>query len=276
MLTDEQKLEGDSLYYDRNLDYGKAFQNVIMSDTIQNMMITGHYGEFKRQDGFAYVTDKAQAIMIDKKDSLFMHSDTLWMFFDSAQNLDYILAYNKTKFFRKDMQGMSDSLVYSFADSTIFMYKEPVLWSEQNQLTADSIRIAMANGKVDTLALINSSFIISMDDTIHKNTFNQIKGKIMVGYFKNNKMQKVKIKGNAESIFFVRDEKQLLTGINKTSSSDMNIYLDSTGVAAVVPIKSVDAHMYPEAKIPEEDRKLKNFRWIEDRRPMKKEDIFIW
>jgi len=276
MLTDEQKLEGDSLFYDRNLDFGKAFQNVVMSDTVQNMMITGNYAEFKRQEGFAFVTDSSQAIMVDKHDSLFMHSDTLWMFFDSAQNLEYILAYNKTKFYRKDMQGMSDSLIYHFADSTIFMYKEPVLWSDQNQLTADSIHIALANKQIDTLALINSAFIISMDDTIHKNTFNQIKGKVMIGYFKNNQMRKVQINGNAESIFFVRDEDQLLTGINKTLSSDMNIYLDSSGVYAVVPIKSVDAHMYPEAEVSEEDRKLKNFRWIKDRRPMKKEDIFIW
>jgi len=276
MITDEQKLQGDSLYYDRNLDFGKAFQNVIMTDTVQNMLVTGNYAEFKRQDGFAYVTDRATAIMVDKNDSLFMHSDTLWMYFDSVQNLEYMHAYYKTKFFRKDMQGMSDSLIYSFADSTIFMYKEPVLWSEQNQLSSDSIRIALSNNQVDSLALISSAFIISMDDTIHKNTFNQIKGKVMVGYFKNNAMDRVQIYGNAQSIFYVRDERQRLTGINTTTSSDMNIYMENNEVIAVVPIRNVDAHMYPENEVLEEDRKLKNFKWIEDRRPMKKEDIYVW
>lgn len=276
MLTDEQKLQGDSLYYDRGLDFGQAFQNVIMSDTVQNMMITGNYGEFKRKDGFAFVTDEAQAILMDESDSLFMHSDTLWMNFDSAQNLESIYAYYKTKFFRKDMQGMSDSLIYKFSDSTIFMYKEPVLWSDQNQLTSDSIRIALANGRVDTLALMGSAFIASMDDTIRKNTFNQIKGKVMVGYFKNNQMDRVQIYGNAESVFYVRDEDQLLTGINTTTSSDLNIYMEKNEVVAVVPIKSVDAHMYPEIELPEENKRLKNFKWIEDRRPKKKEDIFIW
>jgi lipopolysaccharide export system protein LptA len=276
MLTDEQKLEGDSLYYDRELDFGQAFQNVIMSDTVQDMLITGNYAEFKRREGFAFVTDSAQAIMVDKHDSLFMHSDTLWMYFDSEQNLEFVYAYHKTKFFRKDMQGMSDSLIYSFADSTIFMYKEPVLWSDQNQLTSDSIRIALANNQIDTLALMGSAFIISMDDTLHKNTFNQIKGKVMVGYFKENKMKKVHIYGNAESVFYVRDEKQRLTGINKTSSSDMNIYLDENEVVAVVPIKSVDSHMYPDSEVKEEDKRLKNFKWIDDKRPKNKGEIFIW
>lgn len=276
LLTKEQRLEGDSLYYDRELDFGQAFQNVVMSDTVQDMMITGNYGEFKRRDGFAFVTDSAQAIMVDKYDSLFMHSDTLWMIFDSAQNLEHVYAYHKTKFFRKDMQGMSDSLIYSFADSTIFMYKEPVLWANQSQLSSDSIYIALANGEVDSLALINSAFIISMDDTIHKNTFNQIKGKTMVGYFKNSNMDKVKIYGNAESVFYVRDEDLLLTGINKTSSSDMVIYFVDNEAKTVVPIKDVDGHMYPAGDLSEEDRKLKNFQWFEDRRPKRKQDIFDW
>ncbi len=275
-LTEEQKLEGDSLFYDRNLDFGKAFINVVLTDTVQDMMIHGNYGEFRKADGYSFITDSAMAVMIDKSDSLFLHSDTLWIHFDSAQNVEYLYAYHQAKFFRKDMQGMCDSLVYDFADSTIFLYNDPVLWSEQNQLTADSIRIALANNEVDSLALINSSFIISMDDTISRNTFNQIKGKTMVGRFKDNEMVKVQIYGNAESVFYVREDDGGLMGINKTSSSDMNIYLKDNEVQVITPIKDVDAHMYPEAEFPADERRLKDFIWIEGRRPMKKEDIFIW
>jgi lipopolysaccharide export system protein LptA len=273
-LTEEQKLEGDSLYYDRNLDFGKAYNNVIMSDSVQNMIITGNYGEFKRRNGYSYITDSATAVMIDSRDSLFLHSDTLWVYFDSAQNIEFLYAYYHAKFFRRDMQGQCDSLVYKFADSTIFLYNDPVLWSKENQLTADSIRIAMANNQVDTLALINSAFIISMDDTISRNTFNQIKGKTMVSYFRNNRMVKVKIYGNAESIFYVREDDGGLMGINKTSSSDMNIYLSDNEIQGIVPIKNVDSHMYPDAEFQEEERKLKNFKWIEGSRPQNKQDIY--
>lgn len=273
-LTEEQKLEGDSLYYDRNLDFGLAQHNVVLTDTIQQMMITGNYGEFMRSSGYTYVTDSATAIMIDKHDSLFLHADTLWILFDSIDNVEFLFAYYHAKFFRKDLQGKCDSLVYKFNDSTIFLYKDPVIWSEENQLTADSIWIAMTNKQVDTLAMINSAFIISMDDTISKNTFNQIKGKTMVGYFKDNQMVKVKIEGNAESVFYVREDKGGLMGINKTTSSDMNIYLSENEIQAITPIRNVDAHMYPELEFPEEEKRLKNFRWIDGERPLTKKDIY--
>ncbi len=276
IITEEQKLSGDSLYYNRQLDYGQAYGNVSLTDTVQDIIIQGQYGEFEKRDGFAFVTDSAVAVLIDKNDSLFLHSDTLWILFDSAQNVEYMLGYYHSKFFRSDMQGMCDSLVYSFRDSTIFLYKSPVLWSDKNQLSADSVHIAMSNNQIDTLALINSCFIISMDDTIRKNTFNQIKGKVMVGYFKDNELVKISVFGNAESVFYVREENGDLIGINKTISSDMNIYLSENEVQSITPIRNVDAHMYPESEAPEEDKQMKGFKWIEDKRPRKKEDIFSW
>ncbi|MCB0804161.1 MAG: hypothetical protein KDC05_00095, partial [Bacteroidales bacterium] len=276
ILTEEQRLEGDSLFYDRNINLGKAFENVRLIDTVQNMLITGEVGEFYKNDGFAYVTDSATAVMIEKEDSLFMHADTLWIRFDDDDKIEFMFAYHKTKFFRKDMQGMCDSLVYKFNDSTIYLYKQPFLWSDESQLSADSIRITLKDNNIDTLSLINSAFIISMDDTISRNTFNQIKGKSMVGHFKDNKMVKVNIFGNAESVFYVREEKGPLIGVNTTTSSDMNIYLENNEVKVISPIRSVEANMYPVSELPEEKRRLKNFTWNEDRRPRKKTDIYIW
>ena len=276
IYTKEQKLEGDSLFYDRTINFGQAFNNVRMIDTVQDMIITGEFGEFHRGEGFAFVTDSATAIMIDREDSLFMHADTLWIYFDSEENVEFMFAYNKTKFYRHDMQGMCDSLVYKFRDSTIFLYELPVLWSEDSQLTADSITITLSKNRIDTLALMSSAFIISMDDTISRNTFNQIKGKTMVGHFKENKMVKVNIYGNAESVFYVREEDGPLIGVNATTSSDMNIYLSNNELKVITPIRNVEAHMYPVSELPEEKKRLKNFKWIEDKRPLQKVDIYRW
>ena len=276
IITEDQKLSGDSLYYNRLLNYGQAFSNVSLTDTVQDINIQGHYGEFTKREGFAFVTDSAVAMLIDNNDSLFMHSDTLWILFDSEEKVEFMLGYHHTKFFRRDMQGMCDSLVYSFKDSTIFLYNSPIIWSEQNQLSADSIHIAMNNNKIDTMALINSCFIISMDDTISKSTFNQIKGKVMVGFFKDNELVKISVYGNAESVFYLREENGDLIGINKTISSDMNIYMSANELQSITPIRDVDAHMYPVNEVPEEDKKMKGFKWIEGQRPMKKEDIFKW
>jgi lipopolysaccharide export system protein LptA len=276
IVTEEQKLKGDNLFYDRTQNFGIARKNVSLMDTIQDIMILGHYGEFRKPEGYAFVTDSAIAVLVDKTDSLFLHSDTLWILFDSAQNVDHMLGYHHTKFFRKDLQGMCDSLVYSFADSTIFLFKEPILWSDENQLTADTVHIAISNKQIDTLALINSCFIVSMDDTIHRNTFNQIKGRVMTGHFKENKLVKIVVNGNAESLFYVREENGDLIGINKTTSNDMKIYLTENEVQVIAPIKNVEAHMYPDGEVPEEDRKIKGFKWIENKRPLKKSDILIW
>ena len=276
IITKEQKLSGDSLYYDRILDYGEAFHNVSMIDTVQDMIIYGHYGEFQRSAGHAFVTDSAVAVLADKRDSLFLHSDTLFIQFDSAQNVEYLFGYYQTKFFRKDLQGMCDSLVYNFGDSTIFLYNSPVLWSDINQLTADSVRIALANNTIDTLALIGSSFIISMDDTISGSSFNQIKGKVMTGYFYENELVKIKVKGNSETLYYIREEDGRLIGINIAYSSDMMISLSDSEVQSISYIIKPDAHLYPAADVPEENRLLKGFKWIEDKRPMKKEDIFVW
>jgi lipopolysaccharide export system protein LptA len=276
ILTKEQKLKGETLYYDRKRDYGEARRNVSLNDTIQDISIHGHYGEFRNTEGFAFVTDSAVAILADKKDSLYLHSDTLWILFDSARNVEKMLGYHHTKFFRKDLQGMCDSLVYSFSDSTIYLFKEPVLWSDKNQMTADTVAIVIRNKQIDMLSLVHSCFIISMDDTIRRNSFNQIKGRMMTGYFKDNQLVKIVVNGNAESLFYVREENGDLIGINTTSSNDMNIYLTENEVQVIAPLKNVDAHMLPDRDIPEEDRKMKGFKWIESRRPLTKEDILIW
>jgi lipopolysaccharide export system protein LptA len=274
MITKEQKLTGDTLFYDRFTGYGTARRNVLLTDTVQDIMIFGNYAEFHKQEGFSFVTDSAMAVLVDKEDSLFLHSDTLWVLFDSAQNAEFMLGYHHVKFFREDMQGKCDSMAYNLKDSTIFLYKEPVLWSGKNQMTADSIHLALSNGQMDTLALINSCFIISMDDTIHKNTFNQVKGKVMTGYFTNNKLDAIRVLGNAESLYYVREDNGDLIGINKTTSSNMNIYLSENEVRIITPVKNVDAHMYPENEVPTEERILKGFSWNMDKRPSGKTDIF--
>ncbi|MBN1339992.1 MAG: hypothetical protein JXA03_11755 [Bacteroidales bacterium] len=276
IITKNQKLSGDSLYYDRRLDFGIARQQVKLTDTVQNLIVKGNYGEFRRKKGSAFIVDSALAIMIDKHDSLYLHSDTLAIRFDTLhEKAEKMLAYYKAKLFRKDLQGMCDSLVYDFSDSTIFLYKDPVLWSEENQLTADTIHIALRGNQVDTMALTNSCFIISVDDSI-SGTYNQIKGKTVTGYFKDNQIVKVVVTGNSETIYFVREEDGSLIGVNKTISSDMLILLTNNEIESITYIRQPKGAVYPLRELNEKDLFLKDFRWIGDRRPLKREDVFIW
>lgn len=271
--TPEQLIKGDSMYYDRTIDFGKAYDNVSITDTVHDFIISGHYGEFWKANGYSFVTDSTEAILIDRLDSLFLHADTLWVDFDSTQKAKRMHAYHQAKFFRYDLQGMTDSLIYDFVDSAIRMYKEPVLWSEENQLTSDSVHILITDNEIDSMVLYNTAFIISRDDT---GTFNQIKGRQMTGYFMENDLRKVKVKGNSQTIYFVREEDGNLIGIQKILSSDMLIYLRENEIKTITYISQPKGSLFPERELTREELFIKGFNWYGDRRPLSRKDIYIW
>jgi lipopolysaccharide export system protein LptA len=268
-----QYLTGDSLYYERKNGFGQAFRNAVLIDTVQHTLLLGDYGELRRKEGYAFMTDSAVAVMVDKNDSLFMHSDTVRALFGSDNHIRDVFCFYKVKFFRDDLQGMCDSLVYHGKDSSMMMYREPVIWSEKNQLTADSISLTMRHGLLDTLVLYNSAFIISQDDT---NKYNQIKGRNMIGYFKRNDLYKIRVLGNSETLYYAREEDRSLIGINKAISSDMLIFLEKNQLKSITYIERPEAHLIPEADVSPYDLKLKNFKWLDERRPRSKQEIFKW
>jgi len=269
-----QLITGDTIYYERVNGFGQVFNNALLLDTIQNIVLTGNYGEIIRQQGVGFMTQRAVGILIDKSDSLFIHADTIKAFFDSEEEQEQIktmFAYYKVKFFRKDLQGACDSLVYHGADSTLYMYHNPVIWSEKNQLTADTITLTIRDGELDTMVMYKSAFIIAQDDT---NKFNQIKGKDMIAYFLKNELYKIKVIGNSETIYFAREEDRSLIGINKIHSSDMLIFIEENEIRSITYIRQPSGILYPENEISPYDLRFKNFQWRNEERPRSKEEIF--
>ncbi|MFZ4521566.1 MAG: OstA-like protein [Bacteroidales bacterium] len=266
-------LTGDSMYYERKPGFGQVFRKALMIDTVQNILLMGNYGEMQRKKGFAFMTDSAVGVMVDKKDSLFLHADTLRATFDTAQKIKTVFGFHKVKFFRTDLQGMCDSLTYHGHDSTMTMYQGPVIWSDSNQLSADSICLTMRNGEADSLKMYSSAFIISRDDT---GSYNQIKGRNVLAKFRNNELYKIRVIGNAQTIYYAREEDKSLIGINVAVSSEMLVFLEKNQLKSITYIDNPDAHLLPEKSVPPNERKLKNFKWEEKRRPLKKSDIFIW
>jgi hypothetical protein len=168
---------------------------------------------------------------------------------------------------------MCDSLSYHGSDSTMFLYHNPVLWSEKNQLTADSIKLTILKSQIDSMVLYSNAFIISRDDT---NKYNQVKGRDMVGFFNNNQLYKIKVKGNSETIYFGREEDGSLIGITRIYASDMLIFVENNQIVTITYIVEPKSVTYPEKDISPHDLKLKGFKWIEDKRPVTRFDIFRW
>ena len=128
------------------------------------------------------LTDQALMIQVDdKQDSLYVHADTLKSVPDTVPDFNIIKAYRHVKLFRDDMQGKCDSLVYSDVDSVFRFFGEPVIWSDENQITAEFISMFIKNQQADHLEMTNDAFIISREDSVK---YNQITGRSMIGYIK--------------------------------------------------------------------------------------------
>jgi lipopolysaccharide export system protein LptA len=269
----EQILKSDWIFYDREKEYGKAVGHVWVKDTAQNIILEGAISEFDRTKKFSYITGSARAILAEEFDSIYMHADSFILVMDTADKARLLFAYHRMKFFRNDLQGMCDSLVFRVQDSVIALLKNPVLWSDENQLIADSMWMYVSNNRIDSMVLFNMAFIISRDSS---ETFNQIKGRQMRAYFRKNQLYSIKVLGNAETIYYVREEDNNLIGINKSVSSNMVIMLQNRKVKKIYYLTQPEATLFPEKDLPKEDQFLKDFKWITGQRPMNRDDIFIW
>lgn len=269
----EQSLTGDTLFYDRNLGYGRADMNIEMRDSVQNTLITGHFAEHFEKEGVSVVTREALLIHISENDSLFLHADTLKSIIDDENELRWVFAYHKARFFRHDIQGLCDSLVYSFSDSIIYLYHDPVLWTDVHQLTAKRIELKVTEEEIETIELFDAAFIVSEELDVG---FNQIKGRSMKGYFRENDLWRIDVYGNGETIYYVREEDGAVVGINKALASDIVIYVEDNKVSGIRFLSKPEASMIPPEESTEEDKLLRNFQWLETRRPKSREDVFVW
>jgi lipopolysaccharide export system protein LptA len=274
LYSGSQSLTGDSLYYDRVRGFGQGFHNVVMTDTVQNVIVKGNYAEYFERGGSSLITDSTLAIMISEEgDSLFMHCDTLVITFDSLQNAQEMLCYHHTKFYRDDLQGMCDSLVYLFEDSVIQMYFQPLLWANESQLSGKFIHLSMENGAIDRMYVDTNAFVLSHDTL---DNFNQVSGRNMVIYFSDNSVHKVDVTGNAQTVYFVRNDDGELVGVNLSISSDLRVILGKKGIKDIIYLRHPDASLNPKEKLSRRALFLKGFHNYEYLRPQSKMDIFRW
>ena len=183
-----------------------------------------------------------------------------------------LFAYHRVKFYKNDLQGKCDSLIYTTIDSTMKLFGKPTLWSDENQLTADSIRLLTGKKSLRSFELRGSAFIVSQEDSLR---YDQIRGKFMKGNFKDNKLSVVNVVGNGQTIYFIKDKKEL-KAVNRADCSDLRVYLKDNKIDRITFITKPDATLFPIDKIDLKELKLKDFIWREKDKPLSKKDIFNW
>ncbi|MBI1770487.1 MAG: Organic solvent tolerance protein OstA [Bacteroidetes bacterium] len=276
METPSYKIKADYYDLDDLKKYYKVKGHVAMTSKNEDLTVFGEEGYLDKKSGFSKVWNNAYVAKVDDAgDTLFLSADTLVSIDSQDPKKKRLLAYHNVKIFKSDMQGKADSLAYVSADSTLFFYRDPVLWSDDNQMTADSIRMLLKNKKIDRIYMVNNSFVASEDSL--KN-FNQIKGKKMNIFFKGKNIDHVIVEGNGESLYHALEEKLIkkdtmllkitfLVGMNKMICSNIRINFKNGKVSNVNSYIKPDASFFPPHEIKEKDRTLKGFAWREKIRP---------
>ncbi len=282
--TPTQSIESDSLFMDRNIEFGIAYSNVVATDSVEQMVVTGNYMEVRKQMESIFVTDSAMVQSILQGDTLYIHGDTILSVLDTVKlEMDSLqtdsigtfrsfTAFHHVKIFKSNFQAKSDSLFFSMADSIIEFHGSPVLWAEASQISAAYIEGYIVDQVLERFKLYETGLIISMQDSSH---FNQIKGKEVTGYFKNNELYKIDVVKKSETIYFPTNEGEIV-GVNKSNSNDVSIYMRNNEVQRIVYRSQPKSTMYPIADLRPKEMVMKEFVWLDDNRPKKPADIFVW
>ena len=253
MHNETQQMWSDSIFYDRTRGLAQAYDRVDMIDTSYKVIMRGDYVEMWENKGLSFATDSAYAISYDGGDSLYIHGDTLFMYFDKQkEEAEKLIARRNVRFFKSDMQGKCDTLTYLKADSIIQMRVAPILWAEDSQLTGVDIDIKLKDHNVDWVLQKGNAFIISQDSI---EGFNQIKGQDILSRFRNGNIHRVNVDGNkAETIYWIRDDDGGTIGIDVSNSETMVIEMENQNVSIIKSFKEINETMYPEKDLSESDR----------------------
>lgn len=273
IVTKTQKLLGDSIFYDRKKGYGRAIKNVQIIDTTNKSFILGNFAEHYEKDNRALVTGNAIYGRIVEKDTLFVSGDTL--LYNQPDSLhSYMKAFRHVKIYKKDLQGLCDSLGYSSHDSLMKLYNSPVLWTNNGQVTAKQINVVTGKSSVKSFELTGNAIAIQKVDSLDDNKFNQIEGRRIEGFIEKDTIRKLNVIGNAQIIYYVKEKKNY-KGVNKTICSDLTVWFNTGGVDRATYRNKPESTVFPLKDIDDKEMRLKNFVWLESKRPKKKSDILV-
>jgi lipopolysaccharide export system protein LptA len=219
-----------------------------------------------------YLTGHALALKVKDKDTIYIHADSLILKKDSLNKTDIINGYAHVRIFQKSIQASCDSAIYEPKNNKLFLRSKPMVWSQNAELKGILMEISLKDSLVERIDITgNASALMELDSGKY---YNQIAGREMIAFMKNNQLVRSDVKGNAWTIFYPEDEEKtdsLVTkkrmGMNRLFASDLRIYLDSGEVSGVTYFDKPDGIFYPMDQIKTEELFIKGFEWNPMLRP---------
>ena len=277
MSNNGKKLIGDSIVWNSVDSIGEAFGNVVYTDLLNNNAMTGNYCYYDDRIGYSLGTDSACIIDFSQgADTMYMHADSIKMYSfnlktDSAYRTMH--AYNHVRMFRRDMQGVCDSLVYQTRDSMMTMYKDPIVWTGNQQLLGEEIQAFMNDSTIDSIYVLRQTLSCERLDSLH---YNQVAGQEMHSYMENGELKMTHVIGNVIVNYFPLDEDSLMVAMNHIESTEMKMFMGENRRMRKIWMPAATGTFYPIPMIPGNVRFLENFQWFDYVRPQNPQDIFNW
>lgn len=182
-----------------------------------------------------------------------------------STRIGFLEAIKNVRIYRKDIQLVCDSLMYTDLDSIARMYIDPVIWQEEKrQYSSDSLYVVVSNGGLDKANLMSNAFIAIQEDTVH---YNQIKSTEMMAYFdKEGGLRRFDALGGSQSLFYI-EENDVLATVNKTDSKMMSANFKDGEIQRIYYFEQAKNDGYPAVQLSRDEKYLKGFNWQEKRRP---------
>jgi lipopolysaccharide export system protein LptA len=263
-------LIGDTILYNRQTGVGEVFGDMFLEDKAQKTILRGNYGYYDEKTEYGMATDMAYAIDYSQGDSLFVHGDTLIMKTDSIYR--DVKAFYDVRFYRSDIQGVCDSLHYASADSILYMIGDPVIWSDNNQVLGNRIDIFLNDSTIEKAIVRDYAF--SVQERWKEDQFNQLSGRDMTAFFRDGELYHILVEGEAVSLYYAEQEDSTIIGLNKMESAYLEIDTENNKIKKLKAYPVTTGVLTPLPLLKPEEKRLKQFVWLNYLRPAGPDDIF--
>ena len=262
--TEDSRVKADELFYDEPKAYYEGKKDVRVLNKERKLEVFGEVGTYWEKKKYSQVYGNALVRRYFESDTLFLTADTLISQDGEADSLKYLLAFHQVNLVKTDLSGKADSLFYAFPDSSIHLYKDPILWNRSSQISADSMVFYIKNETLDRVFMKNKAFAILTDTLLN---FNQMKGRRMTGQFTNGELSNLVIEGNGESLYYALEGDTLTQGINRILSATIGLsFVDGLIKKSNFGVKP-DGKFIPVQDINEKMSRLEGFRWRVEEKP---------
>ena len=280
-------LEGDSIVYDRDLELSKAYRYrapgkrshpVVITDTANHSVLYGGYGYYDNKTRTSMATEYPLLMEFSRPDTVFLRADTirtyvltsepktdsLGVVLEEARDYYMAKAYNRSRFFRKDIQGVADSITYVEIDSMIYLHRKPAVWSDDRQLNGELIEVHINDSTADWVRLPQNGMMMELVD---EDFYNQLGARQMFATLEDGQLKRLEAEGNVMAIMLPEENDSSYNKLVHAESSFLDVLFNDNDFERLKMWPQVEGTVTPIGQVKEADKFLKGAVWLEAIRP---------